>query len=215
MLRRARALDWSARWLGTWVPGAEPWRAPEGSGVEIAPGSILIVQLHYNTLADQAIADQSTLEFQIADAVERPGTFIPAGDPDVHHSVTLTRDHPLFGVTMGTIGVTTSDEVEVWRSTLHMHMLGTRARMASTQDGGDEDCLVQIDDWDFNWQGDYLLEQPVAFGPGDSLQLDCWYDNSEANQPIIDGEPKVPAPVGWGEGTLDEMCLGIIYVARK
>lgn len=225
------ALDWSARWLGDWVPGIDAWRAPEGTGIRVAPGSMLIVQTHYNTLAGQPVADQSSLGFQVVDEVERAGTFvpvvnyqwitgadpmtIPADDPDVHHTVTLDRGHPLFDVTLATLGVSSSEEVDVWRAALHMHMIGTHARLAVNQAGGDEQCLVQIDDWDFNWQGDYMLQEPVPFGQGDAMQLDCWYDNSQANQPIINGEQKVPSTLGWGEGTLDEMCLGIIYVARK
>lgn len=50
---------------------------------------------------------------------------------------------------------------------------------------------------------------------GDTIKLDCWYDNSEANQPIVDGQPKQPETVGWGEGTYDEMCLGVLYVAHE
>ena len=224
-------LDWSARWLGDWVPGIDAWRAPAGSGIEVQPGSLLIVQTHYNTLAGQPVADQSSLAFQIAETVERPGAFvpivdyawvigaspmtIPANEANVHHGVTLPRDHPLFNVTLGSLGVTAADELDVWRAALHMHMIGTNARLAVDQGEGDEDCLVQIDDWDFNWQGDYMLEQPVSFGPGDDMQLDCYYDNTASNQPIIDGEPKVPTTLGWGDGTLDEMCLGVVYMARK
>ena len=224
-------LDWTASWLGDWVPGIDAWRAPEGTGIEVAPGSILIVQAHYNTLAAPAVADQTSLGFQVVDSVERPGVFvpivdyawvigadpmtIPAGETDVHHEVDLDRGHPLFNVVLGPLGVAANEEIDVWRAALHMHMLGTQARLTVAQGGGDEDCLVQIDDWDFNWQGDYMLEQPVGFGAGDTMQLDCWYDNSPANQPIVDGQPKQPETVGWGDGTLDEMCLGIIYAARK
>jgi hypothetical protein len=222
--------DWTARWIGDWVPGIDAWRAPAGTGIAMAPGSIVIVQMHYNTIAAPAVGDQSIIQFDITDTVEREGTFtpvtkfewvfgwepmtIPAGEPEVHHGVTLPRDATIFQYTLGAIGIGPNEELDVWRSALHMHLLGTRARMSILRDGG-EDCLLQIDDWDFNWQGDYLLNTPLSFGPGDELQLDCWYDNSEANQPIIDGQPKVPATVGWGEGTLDEMCLGVVYVARK
>jgi hypothetical protein len=224
-------LDWSARWLGDWVPGLDAWRAPVGSGIEIQPGSSLIVQVHYNTLAANPVPDQTSLSFQIVDQVERPGTFvpvtnfgwiagwdpmtIPAGETDVHHSAMLPRSHDLFLYTLAGLGVGPTEEVDVWRGALHMHLLGTRARLSVLDGGGGEDCLLQIDDWDFNWQGDYMLQQPIAFGSGDAMQLDCWYDNSAANQPIIDGEPKQPETVEWGDGTLDEMCLGIIYVARK
>ena len=48
--------------------------------------------------------------------------------------------------------------------------------------------------------------------PGDSLRLSCTWDNSEANQPVIDGQVAAPHDVQWGEGTTDEMCLGVLYL---
>ena len=140
---------------------------------------------------------------------------IPAGETDVHHAVQLDRTHDLFSYLLGPQGFDSAEELDVWRSALHMHLLGTNARLRIVQEDESEDCLLQIDDWDFNWQGDYALDQPVSFGPGDTIELDCWYDNSETNQPIVDGQPKVPETIGWGEGTYDEMCLGVIYVAHK
>jgi hypothetical protein len=224
-------LDWTARWLGAWVPGMSHLESPEGTGVQVDPGSSLIVQIHYNAVAGEAVADQTSLAFKVTDTVERPGTFIPivnygwvagftnmtipAGEADVHHGVELERTHDIFAYLLGSQGFGPTEEVDVWRSALHMHLLGTRAELRIEQEDATEDCLLQIDDWDFNWQGDYRLEQPVAFGVGDTIKLDCWYDNSEANQPLVDGQPKQPETVGWGEGTYDEMCLGVIYVAHK
>ncbi|WP_106393868.1 monooxygenase [Enhygromyxa salina] len=224
-------LDWTARWLGDWVPGAATWRAPPGTGVEVRPGASLVVQVHYNTLSHAQQPDQTSFGFQIADEVEQPGAFvpvldyrwvlglepmtIPAGDPDVHHSATLPRSDDFFVYTLSELGVGPDEEVDIWRSALHMHTLGSRGRLSVVESGGDESCLLQIDDWDFNWQGDYMLREPISFGAGDAMQLDCWYDNSAANQPIIDGERKEPEEVGWGDGSYDEMCLGIVFAARK
>ena len=223
--------DWTAQWLGDWVPGTDPWRAPEGTGIAVEPGSVLIVQMHYNDAGGVLEPDQTALGFDVVDSVERPGTFIPvldigwvfgwsempipAGDPDVHISVDIGRTATLFQYTLAVLGVGPTTEVDIWRTAMHMHLLGTHASLSITQDTGEEQCMLQIDDWDFNWQGDYKLEQPIAFGPGDTMHLDCHYDNSAANQPLVDGVPKEPETIGWGDGTYDEMCLGIVYAARK
>lgn len=42
-----------------------------------------------------------------------------------------------------------------------------------------------------------------------------WCDNSAENQPLVDGVPKESVDVGWGEGTFDEMCLGVLLISRQ
>ena len=80
--------------------------------------------------------------------------------------------------------------------------------------GGDPECLVDIPQWDFWWQIAYGLEQEVEVSPLDSLRLECHFDNSPENQPIIDGKQMTPRDMNWGDGSLDEMCLVGLYVTR-
>ena len=96
----------------------------------------------------------------------------------------------------------------------HMHLFGTRVRVEHIREDGSEACLVDIPRWDFNWQMPYRLHRDayVEIPPGEAVRLTCHYDNSPANQPIIDGAPMAPADLFWGDGTLDEMCLAYISV---
>jgi hypothetical protein len=54
--------------------------------------------------------------------------------------------------------------------------------------------------WDFNWQFMYLYENPLPLEPNDLLKMTCEYDTSTRNE-----------AVRWGEGTLDEMCLALMF----
>ena len=47
-----------------------------------------------------------------------------------------------------------------------------------------------------------------------SLRISCTWDNSAENQPVVAGAVIEPQDVQWGEGTTDEMCLGILLVTR-
>ena len=58
--------------------------------------------------------------------------------------------------------------------------------------GGGEECVLDIPTWDFNWQDDYQLVQPIQLSTFDSLTLTCEWDNSAENQPIIGGEQQEP-----------------------
>ncbi len=67
---------------------------------------------------------------------------------------------------------------------------------------GSETCLLQVPRWDFNWQQGYRMAEPVTLNPGDRLRLACEWNNEAGEQ-----------TVNWGDGTGDEMCLGVFYAA--
>jgi hypothetical protein len=73
--------------------------------------------------------------------------------------------------------------------------------------------LLDIPSWNFHWQGTYQLAQPIRVNPGDKVNLACHWDNSQANQPSVNGQQLPPKNVNWGESTTDEMCLGLMYVS--
>ena len=215
----------SSAWLGAWVPGQAGGEMPAGTGVHVAPGSMIAVQMHYHSCPG-APPDRSMIQVRTAQAVEREavvlpftnpkwiqGTepmLIPAGDAEVVH--TFEADPANFLAFLFPDGPFRPGEpIVVHQAGLHMHTLGTRASIRAV--GAADTCVLDLPRWDFNWQGNYELAEPAVLQPGDKLRLECQWDNSAANQPVLDGAPLAPQDVLWGEGTGDEMCLGILYVA--
>jgi hypothetical protein len=98
----------------------------------------------------------------------------------------------------------------------HMHLLGVSVKLELNPGRPDGRVLLDIPHWDFHWQNAYTLATPVVAKPGDVVRVTCRYDVSRrahplhANQPV----PRTPRYVLWGEGTTDEMCLGILQVTR-
>jgi hypothetical protein len=93
-----------------------------------------------------------------------------------------------------------------------MHLLGTKINTKLIRADGSEVCLTQVDNWDFNWQRTYAY-QPASRVPlsiDDAIEISCTYDNSSANQPIVDGARAEPQNVQWGDGSHDEMCLNYL-----
>jgi Copper type II ascorbate-dependent monooxygenase, C-terminal domain len=96
----------------------------------------------------------------------------------------------------------------------HMHLRGRDIRVELDPGTPKQRMLLHIPAWDFHWQDVYYLEHPIHIGPGDTIRVSCTFDNSAAAQPVIDGKPLRPRYVVWGEGTTDEMCLGMLSVAN-
>ena len=85
-------------------------------------------------------------------------------------------------------------------ASLHMHTFGHTGRFFVEHEDGSETCLLDIDDWDFNWQRDYDFQIPVKLAAGDRLSVRCSWDNPTDQD------------LNWGEGTGDEMCLATMFV---
>ncbi len=220
------------KWLGAWVPGVQSLPAPEGTGIRMEPGDVLIVQMHYNTLSAEPVADQSSVAFQVADAVEREamilpftdiGWFtgigllggpmsIPAGEAEVIHETSSDAEGFLLGYGRSLLGLPEGSPMVIHEVGHHMHLLGKTGRQELRREDGGSVCLVDIPDWDFGWQGSFRLAEPVTVTSTDQIYLGCSWDNSAANQPIVDGEVQAPRDVAWGDNSTDEMCLSTLYV---
>ena len=76
---------------------------------------------------------------------------------------------------------------------------------------GSQQTLLEVTDYDFDWQLVYALSEPVSFEPEDELFISCTWDNSADNQPA----GQEPTEVNWGEGSSDEMCVSNMYITEK
>ncbi|MCA9720031.1 MAG: monooxygenase [Myxococcales bacterium] len=201
-------------WLGVWVPGAAPALYPEGTGLRIEPGSKVVLQLHYNIPPGGAVPDTSTVQFRIEPTVAREAFMmlwadiawlqgdmqIPAGAPSTTH---VWEFDPTSIMSFLTDIIPSNVPIELHSAAHHMHTLGVRGQHSIRRAVGDDTCLLDIPRWDFNWQGSFKFSQPITFYPTDRLRLECEYDNSGG-----------AGDVNWGDGTSDEMCLGVYYVTE-
>jgi hypothetical protein len=93
----------------------------------------------------------------------------------------------------------------------HMHLLGRSISVTLNPGTPRERVIVDVPRYDFDNQGAQHLAQPVAVRKGDTLRVTCTHDAAlRAQLPELAGQP--PRYVVWGEGTSDEMCLGILSV---
>jgi hypothetical protein len=100
--------------------------------------------------------------------------------------------------------------LRIYGVTGHMHTRGFDIRIALNGK-----TLLHIPRWNFHWQDAYYLRQPVDASVGDTIHVTCKFDNSAIKQPLVNGRLLKPRYVLWGEGTTDEMCLGLLQAADR
>lgn len=91
----------------------------------------------------------------------------------------------------------------------HMHLLG-RSLTIELNPGSDRArTLLDVAEYNFDDQALRPLPDPVTVAPGDTLRVTCTHDAALRQQlPQLRKTP--PRYVVWGEGTTDEMCLGLV-----
>ncbi len=203
-------------WLGAWAPGPTGVDYPEGTGIPIEPGSKIGLQMHYNVTAPDPAPDQTHFQLRLESEVEREAFIlpwaniqwlqgqmqIPAGEAEVTHEFALDPT-TYFG----------GPGFRLHSAGLHMHLWGKSGRAWIERQDGTEECLVNLPVFDYGWQRVFRLKEPVDMVKGDKLGIECVFDNSQANQPWIGDTQMETTDIGWGDGTQDEMCLGLFYVS--
>lgn len=105
----------------------------------------------------------------------------------------------------GTVFSSTCDHRSPHSGTLysvlpHMHEFGAAFRMTINPDTDDEVVVIDIPEWNFDWQLQYQPAEEVRIERGDVVRITCTWDRSLVEMP----EPRY---ITWSDGTVDEMCF--------
>lgn len=196
------------RQIAGWVPGAAPTRMPAGSGLHLSAGSKIVIQIHYNLNALSGSEVSPFDETKLALEVEPTGSLeiariIPMLDDDLDIAPFDAASVQTSTLPVGLI----YSGARIYSVMGHMHQLGSGVKLERLRPNEPTVCMLDIPKWDFNWQRDYRLVRPVTFQQTDRLRITCTYDNSQENQPSINGVQQTPRRVQWGESSFDEMCM--------
>ncbi len=183
--------------LGGWAPGQVPRHLPDGVGYFLPKDSDLAIQVHYHrTGRPERDKTRIGLYFAKKPVTQRfrtvilPGLFfqIPAGEErfKVEGQLWANQEFNLHTVMP------------------HMHLLGKDIKCTMTLPDGTTKTLVDVQDWDYNWQETYYLKEPMKIPAGTKFHVVAHYDNSDKN-PLNPNNP--PKPVRIGEQTTNEMCF--------
>ena len=187
--------------LMIYTPGKVPeiWRP--GLGKMIKAGSDLVLQIHYTTSGKET---EDHTQVGLVFAKEKPteraltiggynlGFKIPPQDPD--YKVVAKNTFP--------------NGATILNFFPHMHLRGKSFEYTVVYPDGHSELLLRVPKYDFFWQLDYQLTQPLTIPPGSQIICTASYDNSPNN-------PKNPDPtatVRFGEQSWEEMMIGFYDV---
>jgi hypothetical protein len=234
----------SAPWVGAWAPGGGERVLPADVGIPLDPGTQIVMQVHYNLLAGTGAdtsrvrlrvtdggGSTKSLEtmllvapvelpcrpghqgglcyrsMAVQDVMARFGEKVPTADL-LHLLCGPVKPGPTQ-----TCDRTVGQPATIRAVAGHMHLLGRSISIDVNPGTPSARRILDIPVYDFDNQGSQALAKPVTVKPGDVLRVTCTHDQSIRDlNPAFAGEKE--RYVVWGEGTTDEMCLGVVLFTK-
>jgi mono/diheme cytochrome c family protein len=180
-----------------WAPGMTPLALKPGYAKLIKKGSALVFQMHYTTTGVPA-KDRTSVGLIFAKGpvqkrVITAGAFarnlvIPPGDPNYESRATFEF----------------KEDSHILSFMPHMHLRGKDFEYRLIYPDGTSRILLRVPRYDFNWQLEYWLKEPIAAPKGSRLECIAHFDNSPKNK----YNPDPTQEVRWGQQTWEEMMIG-------
>jgi mono/diheme cytochrome c family protein len=197
------ALGGERNLLVGWAPGAQPFRYPEGRGKLLPAKANVLFQMHYHKTPGPGTggidATSVAIDFYEPGEVVKPVTTmwvvdpalrIPAGEANY-----VSESEFVF-----------EDDGVIYNFTPHMHVRGKAFTYTAIFPDGREEVLLDVPNYDFNWQLTYTPRQPLQVPKGTKVHCRAVFDNSAGNP----SNPDPTVEVTWGEATTDEMMIGFM-----
>lgn len=180
------------------------WQYPEGMALKVKKGSTFIIQMHYTACGSEQ-QDQSFIGLKFAKPEEvkqsiRNGMALNVGFEIPPHD----NDY-----------VVTSKTRFLRETTLlqlfpHMHYRGKSFKFEAQYPDGTSEILLDVPNYDFNWQLRYDLAEPKQMPRGTTLVCTAHYDNSSDN--LFNPDPN--ETVRFGLQSFEEMMVGYYTSVR-
>jgi hypothetical protein len=95
-----------------------------------------------------------------------------------------------------------------------MHLLGVGFTMVLNPGTSEAKTVLSVPHYDFHHQKSYNLARPIKVTAGEPVQITCDYDPTLAQElPVL--RKVAPHFVTWGDGSTDEMCVGVSWTSTS
>jgi hypothetical protein len=188
--------------IAPYIPGQAPRMEPPNTGGLLKAGTRIAMQMHYTTTGKESV-DASRIGIWFY-----PKGFIPkermTGQCACHFTPTWVNIPPLDPDYEMTQSFTIEKDAKLFAFTPHMHFRGKRMRFSAEYPDGTSEELINIANYNYNWQLAYTYKEPKAVPAGTVITATGAFDNSEQNKMNPDANRSVP----WGLQSWDEMFFG-------
>lgn len=190
------------QFLTTYVPGYRARPLPQGMAKWVPAGSQFVFQMHYTPIGTVQ-TDRSRLRLVFADPQD-VDELVVSSLVQIRHEDLVIPPHEAHHRSEAT-GKVGFKEARLLSLFPHMHLRGKSFRIDARYADGRQEPLLNVPNYDFNWQTTYRLAEPKRLPRGTELFLVGHHDNSLSN-PV---NPDPSSEVKWGDQTWEEMFVAL------
>ncbi len=191
--------------IAIYLPGLFYNKFPKGTAYPLSVKDKIILHLHYapSTIEQE---DQTEVWIYYSD-VPNPNIVVYNNGRLNDYSIILPPDSI---TTVSFKSTPLNNDFTIFALQLHMHLLGKSIKLEAVTPSNDTINLLNIPNWDFNWQEYYYYNKMVTIPKGSVFITTSVFDNTNENP----NNPNIPTKAMnfYGMDTKNEMmgyiCLG-------
>lgn len=182
--------------FASWQPGKTARFYSDDLAWAIETNTDLVLQLHMQPIGKvESVAPEVAFYF-----TDQPGTALVSKLPMNSYTIDIPAGATNY---VAADSFVLPVDVELRGVLPHAHYLCREMKAYADLPDGSRRWLMAINDWDFNWQGDYQFLSPLQLPRGTKLVMEYRYDNSTNNARNPNNPPK---QVRYGMNSTDEMA---------
>ena len=186
--------------LGGWAVGGTPRFLPDGLAYKLGAGTDLILSTHFHPSGKKEI-ERSTIGFYFSDTPPK-ATFTGIQLPPAFGALSHIDIPPGEKEYVKTDSFVIPADVDAFGVSAHAHYIGKKMLLTATLPSGETKTLLKINEWDFNWQEQYMYQDFYPLPEGTRIDAQVTWDNSSDN-PNNPFNP--PQRIKFGKESTDEM----------
>jgi hypothetical protein len=194
---QANESRWGAS-VGGYAVGAESRIMPTDLGTFIPAGGAIGFQNHYTPFGKEAV-DKSQIALYFYPDGKKPSMVMRGAtilDATISIPANVERHKEVSYLTF-------PKDALLYSAFPHAHYRGEASDLQILYPDGTKKLLLSLPKYDFNWQRQYIFEEPLKVPAGAKLIATYTYNNSKRNPANPDSNRVVP----WGDQSFDEMLF--------